>query len=323
MHSARLPESAATPDECWAARVRRKMGLASEEPIESLEEPKRTWARYMLTAVERGEGVVAALAAHGWRPGLRFMDAGCAYGGYLVAAARAGAGEVVGIDVDPEYLALAQGLLGAHGVTGRLELGGVEDRALRDRLTASGGFDVVTFTDVVEHVADPALALQSLSGYLVPGGHAYITAPNFRHPGCVRADPHFKIPGITLLPPVQAKALAYAIHPWLPRYSVGEYHTLAWYRRELSALGMDVWLLNPPPGDLSTLAASLRAEATAITEIVASANAVAPAALREACGRAVLAWSAALQRELSVGRVDPDALDEYAVATWELLAVRR
>jgi len=97
-----------------------------------------------------------------------------------------------------------------------------------------------------------------LARYLAPGGRAYVTIPNYRHPEWVKADPHFGIGGITLLSPAAAREVAYAVHPWLPRYSVGEDHPLAWYRERLHALGLNTWLLNPPAGALLELADRLR-----------------------------------------------------------------
>lgn len=309
--------------DAWSDAVRRKMGMAIGTRFEDLQEPHRTWAQYMLNAVDRGRGMISALAAHGWRPGVRFMDVGCAYGGYVVAAAEAGASHVAGIDVDPDYLELARQLLSAHGVRGQLELGGVEDGALRDAICRDGGFDVITCTDVLEHVADPVVALDGLANYLAPGGCIYLTVPNFRNPSWVRADPHFQITGITLLPPQPARAMAYAIHPWLPRYSVGEYHPLAWYRQKLADLGLQTWLLNPPAGTLSATAAAVRDEARLIVDSLDDLlDRRLDADSRDEVRDSVTRWAAQLLEDVSTERPNPAVLDEYAVQTWELLAVR-
>lgn len=311
-----------TPEAIWAEAVRRKMGLPPGAAFEDMEEPRRTWAIYMLDAVERGRGVIGALRSHGWKEGIRFADAGCAYGGYLVAAAEAGATEVVGIDVDADYLRLGRELLDAYGVPGHLELGSVDDPALLARLPGSG-FDVVTCTDVLEHVADPAITLYMLSRYIAPGGRVYITIPNYRCPAWVKSDPHFQIAGITLLPPDQARETAYAIHPWLPRYSVGEYHKLEWYRQRLSELGMQTWLLNAPPGTWLEVAGRLRQEAIEIRrEINRETDPRLPAALASAIRDAVGEWAEQLLADIDPKDPDTHQLDEYGVQTWELLAVR-
>lgn len=314
---------AAAAQASWADCVRDKLGLAADADFDALPEPQRTWARYMLSAVERGRGVMGVLAAHGWQPGLRFLDAGCAYGGYLVAAAQAGAREVVGLDIDPDYLGLAERLLAAHGVAGTLVLGNIDDPRVHADLCGAEGFDVVTCTDVLEHVPDPAVTLGMLARYLAPGGRAYVTIPNCRHPAWVRADPHFGIAGITLLPPAAARATAYAVHPWLPRYSVGEYHPLAWYRERLHALGLTTWLLNPPGGTLPELAGGLR---QAARELAGGVDALLASGLPEplatALRAAIAAWARQLLEDLPEGHCRPDVVDEYAVQTWELLVVR-
>jgi 2-polyprenyl-3-methyl-5-hydroxy-6-metoxy-1,4-benzoquinol methylase len=315
--------SARDPQTAWSDAVRRRKGMAPGDRFEDLEEPRRTWALYTLSTVERGRGVVSALQAHGWRPGVRFLDAGCAYGGYLVAAAEAGAAEVVGIDVDEDYLSLARELLAAYGVNGHLELGSVDDPELLGRLAGPTGFDVATCTDVLEHVADAGATLELLARSLAPGGRLYIAVPNFRCPAWVRSDPHYQIAGITLLPPDEARATAYAVHPWLPRYGVGEYHPLAWYRQRLADLGIDTWLLNPPAGTLAEAAQRLRREAVEIREEVERApDARLPEDLARAVREAVVAWSEELLASVSLENPDPAILDEYGVQTWELLAIK-
>lgn len=311
------------PEQIWAEAVRRKMGMTPGASFDDLEEPHRTWALYTFSAVDRGRGVISALKAHGWRPGVRFMDAGCAYGGYLVAAAEAGAVDVVGIDVDEDYLKLARELLAAYGVRGQLEFGSIDDPELCRKLCTAGGIDIVTCTDVLEHVADAAVTLERLSHYLAPGGRTYITVPNFRNPAWVRSDPHYQIAGITLLPPQPARATAYAIHPWLPRYSMGEYHPLHWYRRRLAELGLDTWLLNPPAGTLAEIASQLRREATEVrSEVERAPDPRLPSELSTAIREAVAVWAEELLASVSPEHPDPAVLDEYAIQTWELLAIK-
>jgi len=309
------------PEKSWADAVRNKMGLEPGREFDELEEPRRTWAYYMLDAVGRGRGVIAALKPHGWHAGIRFLDAGCAYGGYLVAASEAGAAEVVGIDVDADYLKLATELLASYRVEGRLEIGSIDDRTLLDGICGDVGFDVVTCTDVLEHVDDPANTMAALARCLSPGGRLYVTIPNHRNPEWVTSDPHFQIAGITLLPRDPAREVAYAVLPWLPRYSVGHYHPLAWYRRRFTELGLQTWLLNPPAGTHVEVAKRLREQAIRIRDEI-SPDPNVPGVLAVQIREAVRAWADRLLAEVSLDAPDPGILDEYGVQTWELLVVR-
>jgi 2-polyprenyl-3-methyl-5-hydroxy-6-metoxy-1,4-benzoquinol methylase len=255
--------------------------------------------------------------------GKRCLDVGTRDGFWAFEMERRGAAEVVGIDVDESCLDLARELLAAHKVNGRLELGSVDDAELLGRLAGPAGFDAATCTDVLEHVADAGETLELLARSLAPGGRMYIAVPNFRCPAWVRSDPHYQIAGITLLPPDEARATAFAVHPWLPRYGVGEYHPLAWYRSKLANLGLDTWLLNPPAGTLVEAAQRLRREAVEIREEVEHApDPRLPEDLARAIRDAMVAWSEELLASVSAENPDPAALDEYGVQTWELLAIK-
>lgn len=44
-----------------------------------------------------------------------------------------------------------------------------------------GSFDLIIFADVLEHLTDPAAALNRLSAYLNPNGRIIVSLPNVRH----------------------------------------------------------------------------------------------------------------------------------------------
>jgi SAM-dependent methyltransferase len=99
--------------------------------------------------------------------GARWLDLGCAYG-YLVAEARAGGFDAIGIDVS----AYALGRAGRDAVDAR-------GRVVRGLLEAlpfpDASLDVVSAFDVLEHLADPEPALAEARRVLRPGG-AFIGA---------------------------------------------------------------------------------------------------------------------------------------------------
>jgi ribosomal protein L11 methyltransferase len=92
------------------------------------------------------------------RPGVSVLDYGCGSGILTIAAGRLGAGEVVGVDIDPQAVAAARGNAEANGVAALFQ-------ESADRL--SGQFDLV----VANILANPLrLLAPALSGHLRPGG---------------------------------------------------------------------------------------------------------------------------------------------------------
>lgn len=97
------------------------------------------------------------LEAHGGSlAGLRVLDIACNCGGFAIEAARAGAAEVVGIDVDPHYIRQAEFIrdaLGYDNVSYRVAR--LEDLDVAE----TGSFDVIFFFGILYHLADPVGAL--------------------------------------------------------------------------------------------------------------------------------------------------------------------
>jgi SAM-dependent methyltransferase len=92
--------------------------------------------------------------------GLRVLDIACNCGGFAIEAARAGAAEVVGIDVDAHYIRQADFIRDA------LDMENVTFRVARleDLDEAEiGSFDIVFFFGILYHLSDPIGALQRIS----------------------------------------------------------------------------------------------------------------------------------------------------------------
>lgn len=105
--------------------------------------------------------------------GARAVDVGCGGGLLAEALARAGA-RVTGIDLSPAMIDVAR--LHAAG-----ESLGIDYRVLPVADLAAGepgGFDVVTCMEMLEHVPDPALILQSFATLLRPGGDLFVSTLN-------------------------------------------------------------------------------------------------------------------------------------------------
>jgi 2-polyprenyl-3-methyl-5-hydroxy-6-metoxy-1,4-benzoquinol methylase len=118
------------------------------------EDGRRRAARRLLDMVER------RVAAG------RLLDAGCGHGMLLDEARRRG-WETVGLDLSAAAAAHARDTLGLD----------VRERPL-EQFTHDGGFDAVVLADVIEHVDDPAVAIDRCFELLVPGGVALFATPD-------------------------------------------------------------------------------------------------------------------------------------------------
>jgi glycosyltransferase involved in cell wall biosynthesis len=99
--------------------------------------------------------------------GARLLDAGAA-GGHLMAAAMGRGWRVVGLDIAHEACVTAHKATGAPTVQ-------ADAGALPIRPAAA---DVLTLVNVLDHLGDPAAALQETARALAPGGRLVVRVPN-------------------------------------------------------------------------------------------------------------------------------------------------
>ena len=99
-------------------------------------------------------------------PSGRLLDVGCGNGSFLLRMREAG-WEVEGIDPDPIAVGLARDA-GVH----------VTEGILSEETAASGRYDAVTMSHVIEHVHDPKAVLGECLRVLRPGGTLWIATPN-------------------------------------------------------------------------------------------------------------------------------------------------
>lgn len=99
--------------------------------------------------------------------GLKLLDVGTA-NGYLLEVARALGFEVYGTEISPSSLAIAQSKFPGRISEGALEKQNFETESL----------DVVTLTDVLEHLNDPQQTMAEIKRLLRPGGWLLIISPN-------------------------------------------------------------------------------------------------------------------------------------------------
>lgn len=103
--------------------------------------------------------------------GLRVLDAACGAGYGSALLKRAGASEVVGVDVDHHSIELAKRDYGGEGI--HFETGDVLKLPYAD-----GTFDAVISFETIEHVEKGAAWIRESARVLIPGGLFIVSTPN-------------------------------------------------------------------------------------------------------------------------------------------------
>lgn len=319
-----------TPGQVLERTIRELYGVAPDAQIETLTEPLRSYVTYSLGTVDRGRWTLDELRPYGLKPGFRFFDAGCAYGGFLAAATEAGAREVAGVDVNEKYLRIARELLAAYGIPARIESGSLSDPQLIQSL---GTFDLITCADVIEHVDDVPSTIKNLCHALAPGGLLYLAVPNARCPSFIRKDPHFQLFGITLLEPASARQ--YSKHvTGTDYYDIGEFHTLDRYLELLRSNGLEADVINAPQDPQRALADLKRDVALLEEDARSFADSRLPAEMVGTLRAEALKVAAEIRRKIDACSrpwwrfweepAGPEGvLREFGIATWHFLGRKR
>lgn len=165
----------------------------------------------------------------------------------MVALARAGAANLVGVELDDNVARLAE--LRARGLPSAQII--TDDAALLDFPASS--FDAVTSIHVVEHVADADNYVATIARLLKPGGQLLIACPNRLWP----IETHSTYPLVSFLP----KRLRFELgsllehRRWLSENARGGARNLTLYesdfssrtlRRLLRKHGFEAREMNPP-----------------------------------------------------------------------------
>ena len=109
-----------------------------------------------------------ALEKYGVPRGARLLEVGSGQGDFL-ARAQARGMEVTGVEYSEHANGVARAKLGGQGRVFQGEIQAVKD--------SDGPFDVVAFSDVIEHVRDPVAFLRHVYTLLRPGGVVFVATP--------------------------------------------------------------------------------------------------------------------------------------------------
>ncbi len=153
--------------------------------------------RQTYTDVAHFRPILDALKLYTTIEGKRILDSGCGNGGLLISLHKAGAAELVGIELDQNIYKLA-----SLRTCGLSQIRIVQDDASMMTLEAES-FDIVISLQVIEHVADYQAYLRALARLLKPGGVLLIACPNRLWP----FEAHSKLPFIHYLPRPLSKAI--------------------------------------------------------------------------------------------------------------------
>jgi 2-polyprenyl-3-methyl-5-hydroxy-6-metoxy-1,4-benzoquinol methylase len=306
----------------FEAALRKYLAASASHPM------YQVWFDYASSSLRRGKEAVSAIGRYTPLAGRRTLDLGCAYGGFPVACALAGA-EAVGVELDGGLLCLARELLADVPCNAQLRQGDAMDADLIEQL---GCFDVITCNDVIEHVDDPLRLIDHIDRLLAPGGLLFMEIPNKFCLEAVRSDGHYGLFGITLLP--RRQALDYYEQMFPQPYTVGEYLHLREYFEAMNRHGLDAGYLNWVEVDEAAFAALRGGMAQLEREYPqrVAALPVRPETREEllwACANYVADFAAVDERyrastdPLEQERIRREVALTYRAYMWQLVAVKR
>lgn len=214
----------------------------AQEIIDRLDPLQQMWVSFALSTTVRGNEVanlvdkVRTFSYDDKSP--RYLDVGCAYGGFLRAFSRKGF-SVTGMEIDP---GLAD--YGRQNIKGLEDAQIIEADFLNYPIETLQPYDLITCNDVIEHVQDAELALKRLSGLVKHGGTLFMEIPNKDCIDFVASDGHFQLFAINCLRRPEAKRYYQQVKDKSSDYSgMGEFYELDYYVNALKGAGLTVKLV--------------------------------------------------------------------------------
>lgn len=217
--------------------IRSRYGINN---IDEVQDPlTKMYLDFALSTVGRGEVVKNTISQHIDIKGKKYLDIGCAYGGFLASFEKAGAVNVTGIDINEQLLDYSKTVIEDCKLKARVYK---KDILNLEEVLPLGKFDLITCNDVIEHVDDPKRGLTNMVTVLDEKGTLFMQIPNRLSASFVKSDGHFQLFGISLLPKPFADQYYNKIFP--DRKHDVTYKSLNYYINNLKSLGMECKVLN-------------------------------------------------------------------------------
>jgi len=150
--------------------------------------------KWNLSAIERGRFYADIIEGYLPLYGKRALDIGCGSGGVCIAFAQQGA-ICTGLEPSATRFEWAMTRIRDHNVQVNLLPKMLEDANFHD-----GTFDIITATDVLEHVDDYRAVLRKMCDLLDDNGLIFATVPNCFHIKNILTENHTGLFGLLLLP---------------------------------------------------------------------------------------------------------------------------
>ena len=179
----------------------------------------------VLGAPLRQENLISTLHNSGYSvENKKCLDIGCSDGALLLACRRYDPLQLVGIDISEGRIKMGRELCKNTNIE-LLVLDIVEDSFPKEY----GSFDAIFSTDVLEHVASPAIFFRRISEVLSdrPDSFTYISVYNKFNFMNIQKEPHYGVPGLILLPAHEAGEIWYSLRDFL--HSKLDYEIFNWY----------------------------------------------------------------------------------------------
>ncbi|HSO99286.1 MAG TPA: class I SAM-dependent methyltransferase [Solirubrobacteraceae bacterium] len=159
-------------------------------------------------------------------PPARLLDAGAGRGRFVASAGSAG---YAAAGIEPS----ARGIAGARELSARVTRATIDSAEIDD-----GSFDAVTLWHVLEHLEDPARAIETIARWLRPGGALLVGVPNLAslqarigeerwyHLDVPRHRTHFTADGIASLLAAHGFAIVHTTHVLAEQNPFGMWQSL-------------------------------------------------------------------------------------------------